>query len=303
VIAQFRGMSATWSPEGRSVAFLGYNSYGPNQVIVRDVSSAAERAYDIKELTNVSPRWFHDGSALVLALREETSNTAFFKLDLRNGALTRLFDGTTAARRRGTVVALSPDDKTIYVTDGPASVVGGAVPTVLAVDVASGTERTVVAFPAGEYVAVNSIAISPDGNTLLLSRGTPGVSGTPATMTIFRVGTDGQGVRPIVGPVSVQQGSCADKCIFTPDGHDVLFAARDGSSSWRLMRVAAEGGAAEPDGLDFSAVKFALPALTGDGPHFLAVSPDGKKIAFSLRTTMTTASWAIDNILAALPAR
>jgi Tol biopolymer transport system component len=304
VVAEFGGLSATWSPDGRSVAFL--NPVGVSRsgkVIVRDVASGTERAYEAKGLTSVSPRWFSDGSALLLPLSTAPQQTAFFKLDLRSGTLTKLFEGTTATRRRGTVVALSPDDRTVYLNGGPSDTPADSFPEVLAIDVATGTERIVMTAPPGDRLP-QAIALSPDGSTLLLSRTTPGASGAPPTTTVLRVGTDGQGLRTVVGPVALKQGNCADKCVFTPDGRSVLFSALQPDNTWRIMRVPIEGGTPTPDGLDFSSAKLAVPSLmAGAGAYSVAVSPDGTRIAFGHSAEGRVDTWAIDNMTSLLPQR
>lgn len=301
VVAEFPGLSATWSPDGQSIAFLDPVR---RRVIVRSAATGGERTYDPPSGGNssVSPRWFHDGTALLLPgpAGGGAGGTSFFKLDLASGSWTKLFDGNTPERQRGGVVALSPDDSTIYLTGAPGRPQPGGSPQVLAVDLATGTERTIATFPSGQGVALNAVSLSPDGSTLLLAREVAG-AGRPNVVTLWLLGTDGQGLRALTGPVEAKNG-CADKCVFTPDGRHVVFSQAQADGTWRVMRVPVEGGEPTPDGLDFAAAKLGAPSLQSSGPAFsLAVSPDGSRIMFGHGTTASIETWALDSITLALP--
>ncbi len=78
------GQGARWSRANR----LGFIRPGPsgNDFIVRVAETGEERLYQHAGLSNVSPRWFSDDSAVVLFVEPAGDNGtpggAFYKLDI-----------------------------------------------------------------------------------------------------------------------------------------------------------------------------------------------------------------------------
>ena len=107
----FQGLSASWSRDGRSVAFVRGETQGPElDLVIRDVASGQERSYRHAGITNVSPRWLPDGSGVILLIREPPgadSKRVFYMVDAQTGAFRRLFDRDSGGRVRTDTGAVS----------------------------------------------------------------------------------------------------------------------------------------------------------------------------------------------------
>lgn len=138
--------------------------------------------------------------------------------------------------------------------------------------------------------------MSPDGTTLAVLAWA--AEPKPRQARIFSVGVDGSNYREIVGPFRFAPGTMPEIMRWTPDGRTIVFVAGDENDSWRLMRVPAEGGQAEFDGLD---VRSLSPLLSGlrIAPVFyhFDLSPDGSRASINTLTEPTAELWALDNLL------
>jgi Tol biopolymer transport system component len=162
--------------------------------------------------------------------------------------------------------ALSPDGKTVYFNRQKR----GADPDgVYAADIAGGPARFVFTGPGGKF------GLSPDGRTLLWNK----------TNGIVRVAVDGTGPREFRVNGFISAGP-----VWTPDGRAILFGAWESGKTrkTRIMRIPAEGGEPEFTGVE-------LPA----GARDLTLSPDGTRLAFSLRIAADEL-WALDNVASVL---
>lgn len=294
-LVTFEGFGASWSPDGRAVAFVR-NRGNDVVVIVRDVSTGEERSF-VKSglLSAITPQWTADGSALLLQGRGEGIPTSFHRLDIRSGASQVLFARDTHAGQRG-IGALAPDGRTVFLAK--ANEAGTAVTAIVAVDAATGAERTVVALDAPVEAGVNavwvSVAVSPDGRTLAVMHYT--AFGNKAR--IFTVGVDGSGMREVVGSVDAGWVGYGSTLRWAPDGQSLIFLAFDANRNWRIMRVPASGGAPVPDGLDYDTLQALLPGkrLFAGNTNGFDVSPDGSRIVVSTFTVSMTEVWSLDNV-------
>ncbi len=201
---------------------------------------------------------------------------------------------------------MSPDDKTLYL--GVRNNPGGPITGIVGVDLATGVERPVLTLPGTGIAGGIGLAVSSDGATLAVMvlvapspvKGTQGAFfGPSGEARIFTVGVDGSGYREVFGPFANGAGSLiADKMRWTPDGRTIVFVAFDANVNWRLMRVPAEGGKAEFDGLDFDTLASRLSGLRmvpGSLSNF-DLSPDGSRALVSTFTLSTNELWALDNL-------
>jgi Tol biopolymer transport system component len=289
----FRGCCAAWAPDGQRLAYLG----GSDGVVVRRVETGEERSYEIRgaSVANLPARpWYHDGSAVLVVGTNETSagstgnNENLYRLDLDSGAASLVLN---VGPLRSWNAALSEDDRTLYVAkrDAPA----GPFTQLVAVDIATGTERRVSTLPADITVAHPEIVVSPDGTTLAIGAVVGQVWQSDGW--IFTVKVDGTAFRDVGGGgVSGFWGGSPLR--WTPDGRSLLFRAFDAAGDWRIMRIPAGGGAVEPDGVGYATVAPLVPDIRMVRSNFngLDVSPDGASVVVSTLVAPKYEVWALD---------
>ena len=249
------------------------------------------------DVGGASARWLHDGSGFLVRVPEAgQAGPAFHFVDLKSGRFERRFAVDTADHRRSGIGDLSPDDKTLYLFTGSKSREHWT--GIVGVNPSTGEQRPIVTFP-GDGLRGNGLALSPDGSTLALM---VWAEGSPSQARIITVGVDGTGYRELHGPFPAQ--ALADKMRWTPDGRSILFISA-ATSGWRVMRVPADGGRAEPDGLDSTTLSGSvpLPRLAAGTATNIDLNPDGSRIVFTAFTLPTIEIWALENVLAVLSAR
>jgi Tol biopolymer transport system component len=294
----FVGQAASWSPDGRSLAFIRGNATGAPELIIRSVETGAERSHQHPGIPVTTPRWLHDGSGVIVQINAQVDGrptTAFHVVDVRTGTFRRLFDRAVNGRERTGVGAVSPDDKTLYL--GARNSTGGNITEIVGVDLATGIERPIFTLPGAGLPAGWGVAVSPDGTTLAVMASTGARSISTGEARIFTVGADGSNYREVFGPFA-SGGFIPDKMRWTPDGRTLVFVDFDANRNWRLMRVPAVGGKAEFDGLDFDTL---APRIAGHrmipGTLWnLDLSPDGSRALVSTQTLGTHELWALDNL-------
>ncbi len=291
----FPGLNASWSQTG-SVAI-----WRNNALVIRNEASGEEQSFRPPDVdATIPPRWLPDGSVIVLVDEGQgaQSRQAFHVVDTRTGTSRRLFGRDANGRLRTSVSAVSPDGRTLYLGVRPNATSG--VSGIVAVDVATGDERSVLTFPQAPPPSSGlGLAISPDGTTLAVQTWVK----TNAAARIFTVGVDGSNYREIVG--AFETGWMGDTLRWTPDGRTLLFVAFDANRHWRVMRVPADGGTPEFDGLSFDTLAKLLPELRLFPGNFNSIdlSPDGSRIMASTQTMSKYELWTLDNLLWAINAR
>lgn len=295
------GQGAKWSRANR----LGFIRPGPsgNDFIVRVAESGEERLYQHVGLSNVSPRWFSDDSAVVLFVEPAGDNGtpggAFYKLDVTSGTFTRLFARHTPDHERGFSTFMSHDNKTLYL---PVRAKDKSPWTgIVGVDLATGAERSILTFPTPlSGRSMPSLALSPDGTTLAIQTWADETSKDGRLVTVR---LDGTGFRELHGPFP--GGGWSDRLAWTPDGQSILFvrqAAEGPEGSWQVMQIPGSGGAAIADGLDSAHFTSAVPmprVETGNIAN-IDLSADGTRLVFSSRTIPNYVFRVLDNLLGVL---
>jgi Tol biopolymer transport system component len=221
----------------------------------------------------------------------------FYVVDVRTGAFRRLFTRDSGGQIRTAVGALSPDDRTLYL--GARATASAPVTSIVAVDLATGEGRQVVTIANGLPQSAPGIALSPDGKTLAVY----GWIRPFEEARIFTVGVDGSNYREVVP--SVRTGSPADTLRWTPDGRSLVFVAHDANRNWRVMRVSADGGPTEFDGLSFDTLAPLLTDLHMFPGNFnnIDLHPDGTHIVASTLTLARYELWTLDNLLSVVNSR
>lgn len=104
-------MSPSWSPNGRQLAYVSYES-GRSAIYVQDLTSGSKRAVSTQMGMNAAPAWSPDGRFLAMSLSEE-GNADIFLLEMGNGQLRRI----TTSRAIDTEPAWANNNTLVYTSD------------------------------------------------------------------------------------------------------------------------------------------------------------------------------------------
>jgi Tol biopolymer transport system component len=177
-------------------------------------------------------------------------------------------------RRAPNVRAISRDGRTIYQSvyrplNDPN--VPAVQDRVIAIDVETGRTRNVLTLPlADESLPRNAqsfaVAVSPDDQKLALALFDRELRAT----RIATVNVDGTSYRELVPPVVAQ--SLRNKLAWSPDGQWIYAVAggrEEDGQKFRVIRIAASGGAVEETGIEIERL------------NAMSLSPDGTTLAYS----------------------
>jgi Tol biopolymer transport system component len=279
-IRKYEGYGAVW-PQQQALVYIR----GDREVITHDLITGEQRAYWHTSVPVFPPKPLRNNDGAILYVFPfgdgGRPGGAFYRVDFSSGRFERLWSKDTAEHTRSTVTELSRDDRALYLGMTTAQ---GTWTGIVAVDVKTGAEETVVTFP--DAVAVQGMALSPDGSTFALHT----LDGRIVTVRV-----DGTDYKEICGPTP--GGGWRDVIRWSPDGRFILFATRlsPTASSWRLMKVPVAGGISEFAGVDSSILSPTGPLTSFD------ISPDGSRVALSVRTPMTFDMSILENVMAVSP--
>lgn len=194
-------MSPAWSPDGRRIAYVSFESGRP-EVFVQEVATGQRHKVSGRPGINSAPAWSPDGLRLALVLSVDGGPQVYL-LDTIGGRLQRLTFGAGI----NTEPAWMPDGKSlIFTSDRSGSPQLYRIP-------ASGGSATRLTFE-GRYNA--SPVVSPDGRQLALVHGTG--SG-------FRIGLLDLQTRSLR---VVTDGSLDESPSFAPNGSMLIYATEHG---------------------------------------------------------------------------
>lgn len=207
-------LSPAWSPDGREIAYVSFESGRP-QVFVQTLATGARRVAASFPGLNGAPAWSPDGRRLALALSRD-GNPEIYVLDLASGTLRRL----TRDPAIDTEPAWSPDGRWIAFTSDR-----GGSPQIYRVPAEGGrVER--LTFEGG-YNARPRYA--PDGRSLALVHGARGryrIAVLELASGTLQVLTDGR---------------LDESPSFAPNGRMILYATRGPGGRGVLAVVSADG--------------------------------------------------------------
>ena len=271
----------TWSPDGRSLAYLssrgrGTGSTGSTVLVIRTVTTGEERDIPLPKevltgnLAN-APSWFPDGRSLLVFGYLPRGAGLFYRVDVASGKAEVVREAKGVSGNAGLgASAMSPDGKTIFYIASATDPFTGQT-NLIRFEIDSHRE-TVLKPGAG-----NSLALSPDGTQLALHPH----AGTPAGCH--------HAVMPVTGGearVVVRTGNCNASRLSWAPNNDLLFVRGGNSTPNVLWRVPAAGG--EPEQIGIS-----MPGQL-DHPQ---VHPDGHRITFAVFDTGASEEWTLEGFL------
>jgi TolB protein len=208
-------MSPTWSPDGRSLAYVSFHS-GLSAVYVQTLSTGAQVQVSAKSGINGAPAYSPDGTQLALALSRKDGNVDVYVLTLATQDLRRVTDDSSI----DTEPAWAPDGRSLYFTSDRAG-----APQVYQVGTEPGARARRVTFE-GSYNA--RPRPSPDGRqvaVVTLDRGAYRIAVVDAKQGGLQV---------------LSTGSQDESPSFAPNGADILYTSSVGGRD-TLAIVSSDG--------------------------------------------------------------
>jgi len=196
-------LSPSWSPDGRKLAYVSFES-GNSAIYIQDISTGAREKIASFRGINGAPSFSPDGRQLALTL-SRSGNPEIYVMDLGSRSLRQLT--TTAAI--DTEPVWSPDGGSIYFTSDR-----GGRPQIYRVPAVGGSASRVTF--EGNYNATASIGF--DGKKIAV------VQGSGNNYRIALMDTSLGGARW----TSLSPGSLDESPSFAPNASMVLYAAREG---------------------------------------------------------------------------
>ena len=267
-----------WSPDGEHLAYVSARGHGklegpPSAVLgILTLKSGEARYLDLSSQLDVfgDPKWFPDGSAILVRGRDRKDRWGLFKVDAETAETTPFVSDTVQPQ-----AAWSADGSKLYYV---AREWGEKRSQIRIRDLETGQESTLVSRPAEGY-GLNNLALSPDGRWLAYGEG-----GSVGANSVHLVEAEGGDPRKLFPPHDA--GLLPDgkdvlhEVEWTPDGKHLVFA-QDG----RIWKIPVEGGVPNE-------INLGLENATG-----LRFHPDGRRVALSAGEA-TSEVWVLENLLA-----
>lgn len=207
-------LSPAWSPDGRKIAYVSFES-GNSNVYVQDLSTGARQVVSNSKGINSAPAFSPDGARLALSL-SKGGNPDIYVMDLGSRQTTQV----TRHFAIDTEPTWAPDGQTLYFTSDRSG-----KPQVYQVS-PSGGEPTRVTFE-GQYNASPTV-VNAKGVKLAMVQG----SGNVYRIAVLDRTTNQYNL--------VSPGSQDEAPSFAPNGSMLLYAASEGSRGV-LYAVSADG--------------------------------------------------------------
>jgi Tol biopolymer transport system component len=264
--------AATWSPDGRYLAYLARRGksdvHRARFLVIRSAETNQERDLSTNLsffYTYAQLRWSLDGRFLLARARDNKGRDGYYRIDAKTGESALVLQGEE--EELGSAI-WSSDEKGLFYVDRNNK-------AVLFRDLDSGREKEV--YRQQGNGSPGYLALSPDGRWLAFAAA--GLS-QPASPALLVMPAGGGNPREVL-----KAGIGALE--WTPDGSQLLF--RQGSELWRIP---AEGGEPRRLGLTSHTGGFSSGAS-------LSVHPDGRRIAFS-SGEQNIEVWVLENFLPGL---
>lgn len=253
-------VGASWSPDGRRVAFFRGNDRQAVTLVVRTVATGNERALPSTFAAVAFQQdlpWFPDGRSLLMN-EPASSRRVFKRIDIETGAQQVILDNPFGSA--GIWFDLSPDGRSLYYLHrGDEDAAGGRIIRLIKRDLQTTNEVELI---RSTDSAPFRFSVSPDGTQVAVK---------PVTKPVLLL-------LPTAGgpPVEVYRGDASDPVpvplAWTRDGRYILGAGPAGGDDERdhLWAIPASGGA--PVKLAFTSNKVvALSVSPADGSVLISV--------------------------------
>lgn len=195
-------MSPTWSPDGRSLAYVSFESGRP-EIFVQELATAQRDKLASFPGINGAPRWSPDGRRMAMTLSRD-GNPEIYVMELGSRRLQRITDN----RAIDTEPAWTPDgERLIFTSDRSGAPQLYEVP-------ARGGRAARLTFE-GRYNA--RAAVSPDGKAVAMVHGDAGGG--------FRIAVLDRETRALR---VLTDGRLDESPTFAPNGSMILYASTDG---------------------------------------------------------------------------
>jgi len=277
-----------WSPDGRRLAYITRvpsNSLqlsmnrGANRITILDLATGGFRDVvpRLSALHLAAPRWSPSGGTVAVRGVSLENQIGYFEVDVTNGETVPLLLDSASNEGGYGAHHWSSDGKALLYRHAPRGIVARPV--------APGEETILVDWRANGFSGYHGFAVSPDGASIAFGTG---AGRAPNVTRSVYVQTGDEPPRALftVKPPKyvVVQG-------WTPGG-DVLFTRyKQGDDATviphQLWRVSAAGN-------DASDTTVRIPGFTQ--PYFTALSPDGRRLAFTLGQTRAE-QWVMKGFL------
>ena len=278
---------ASWSPDGRHIAFVRANGSERTVVVRRPDGTEQKLATRFNDggFGFAMPTWLPDSrSLLVPDIDGRARRSVFRQVHLETLQETVVLDGDNWDMRR--VTGPSPDGRYLYYSKGERA---GSPQTVSLVrrEIATGAELELHRSQFGGGPAFYSVALSTDGRHLAFTLSSE--KQAPALMIVSTAGDElpRQIARNSVLP---GQGDPDQTLHWSKDGRFILIASPERADARRVWAFPVDGS--EPRRLDLA---FAHLRLTD-------ISPDGRRLVLSVRNVRPEVG-QITNLLASVQAR
>ena len=288
-LLRFTGSNSqpTWSADGRFLAYV--TRFEPPVLTIRSMDSGETRELQPRLAYFVGLSWAPDGRYFAVYGTDLKGRAGVFRIDARSGDIAPIVYQSHVENISYEGFSWSSDGTRIYYH--------GQRGSIYEVDVASGTERVLVAAPSMDYAPIDGrlgpISVSPDGRWIASGRSEPSGKATVVAVLPINGGSPRDLLR-INAPDWVNNTSMP----WTPDGRAILVRKMtdpNGTTS-ELWRVPIDGAA--PNRLDFDANHVAAYAQGRISLH-----PDGGRVAFVSRPKSNIEVWVLENFLSALQAK
>lgn len=235
---------ATWSRDGKQIAYTQHVDGTTETILVHDVLTGRLRVYPVPLTQLERPDWYGDGQAIAVKGVSADGALGVFRLDLASGDIERIAE-------RGNYFGLAPDGQVLFYTRPENN-----VQMIWRKDLNTGAE---IAVDRGPRPATK---LSPDGKSLALyvvNAGKASIVVVPSSGGERRVVTDK--LPPTINTVA-----------WSHNGQYIYVVAQPtaGPESYAVWRVAIGGGEPESMGFRIGWVKH------------ISVRPDGRQMALSV---------------------
>jgi Tol biopolymer transport system component len=275
-----------WSPDGRRLAYitrvpstslnLALNR-GANLITIYDLATGHYRDVvpRLSAVNIAAPRWSPDGRTVAVRGLSLENQTGYFAVDVTNGETVPLVVYSESTESDYGAYQWSSDGRSLIYRHAPRGIVSR--------EISSGRETTLVDWSANGLSGFHGLAVSPDGASLAFGA----AAGRPPKRSVY-----------------VQTGSGPPRALFTgapsefvvvqgwTPGGDVLFTRYKAGENAAV--IPHQMWTVSPAGGDARDTSLRIPGFTQ--PYFTALSPDGRRLAYTLGQT-SAEQWVMKGFL------